>query len=264
MMRNTTCRLVPAAFGDAVSQRVQLWLPHGQKVPLVVLIHGGFWREGKTYEATAPLAAALAAAGLAVWNIEYRAGAGHGWRTTLNDVATAIDHIATLPARYPVDITRHVLVGHSAGGQLALWAAARRTPQHQVPAAVVSLAGICDLVYAAEAHLGEDAVVDFLGGGPYEQFGRYQAACPTLLTPLGVRQVVVHGGADTRVPMEVSRRYARTAGSAGDDVELVELPGADHRALIDPDSDAGRDVVSLIGRVVNDVRHGGDDPMPNK
>lgn len=242
----------------------QLWLPNAQGAPLVILIHGGFWRSGKTLHVTDPLAASLAVAGIAVWNIEYRAGACVDWRTTLDDVATAIDHTVTLCRRYPIGSGRPTFVGHSAGGQLALWAAARSKLkqggpcQHPslLPAAVISLAGVCDLVAAAESHLGEDAVAGFLGGPPNEVVSRYQSACPSRLLPLGVRQLIVHGAEDARVPSAMSRRYAAAATIAGDPVELIELPCADHRSLIDPNTEAGHTVAALITRIAGEAQAG--------
>lgn len=242
----------------------QLWLPNAADAPLVILIHGGFWRSGKTVHLTDPLAARLTRSGIAVWNIEYRAGAGVEWRTTLDDVATAINYTVTLCQKYSIGSGRPTIVGHSAGGQLALWAAARptvekgRSGQHPglLPAAVISLAGVCDLVAAAESHLGNDAVVEFLGGPPNQVVSRYQSACPTRLLPLGVRQLIVHGAEDARVPSAMSRGYAAAATLAGDPVEFIELPCADHRSLIDPTTEAGRSVAALITRIAGEAKAG--------
>lgn len=247
----------------------RLWLPDVPGAPLVILIHGGFWRSGKTLIATEPLAESLAAAGSAVWNIEYRAGDGVGWRTTLDDVAAAIDHTVALRREHPIGTGRPTFVGHSAGGQLALWAAGRSRSGHRRPGrhpgvrpgAVVSLSGVCDLAAAAESRLGEDAVVRFLGGTPHQLPSRYQAACPSRLLPLGVGQLILHGAEDTRVPSAMSRRYAAAAAAAGDRVELIELSGADHRSLIDPATEAGREVAALIGGVAAEVQAEG--ALPN-
>jgi acetyl esterase/lipase len=224
-------------YGAAKWQFGQLWLPDSREAaPLVVLIHGGFWRAGKSLALTEPLAAAIREAGLAVWNIEYRAGEpDHDWPATLADITAAVDFAATLADRL-------VLVGHSAGGHLALRAAASRATRAE---AVVSLAGICDMTAGARLGLGEHAVRDFLGGTPEEQPQRYAAACPARQLPLGVPQVLIHGLADDRVPVDISRGYARAARAAGDRVELIEVAG-DHRALIEPATGAGRTVVSVI------------------
>jgi acetyl esterase/lipase len=148
-----------------------------------------------------------------------------------------------------------VVVGHSAGGQLALWSAARlRLPVGApgagplvVPSLVVSLAGVCDLVAGARAGIGEGAVAAFLGAGPDEAPERYRLASPLARLPLGIRQVLLHGDADRRVPVEQSRAYAAAASAAGDSVDLVELADVDHMTPIDPSSSAWSEVADRLG-----------------
>lgn len=240
-------------FGGRQVGRGQFWLS-SPGAPLVILIHGGFWRQGKTLRLTEPLARALSAQGLAVWNIEYRAGPGR-WRRSLADVAAAVDHTRTLAAAHCLDARQPVVVGHSAGGQLALWTAARKRSgvccsgqgAPVAPRAVVVLAGVCHLAGAAVAGLGDGAVPEFLGGGPDEVPARYDTCCPTRLLPLRVPLQIVHGTADPCVPAAMSRKYAHAARAAGDQAEFIELT-ADHRALIDPGTAAGRRVISIIVR----------------
>jgi len=227
--------------------------------PVVVLVHGGFWRAHRTLDLMRPLAASLRHAGFAVWNLEYRA-VGHdggGWPGTLCDVAAGVDAVADLADVHPMDLDRVALVGHSAGGQLVLWAAGDRAlPDVAVPAArvrpalVVSLAGVCDLDAADVADLGDSAVRGFLGGGPDAVPHRYRSASPAALVPLGVPQVLIHGDADRKVPIAQSQRYARAAVDAGDRVALVELPGEDHMALVDPDSAAWRATETRLVRTL--------------
>lgn len=148
-------------------------------------------------------------------------------------MAAATDH---LPALQGADVGRVVAVGHSAGGHLALWLAARPRLPAGAPGSgprvrlrgAVSLAGVCDLVRGAQDGLGDGAVAELLGGGPDQHPDRYAAASPAALLPLGVPQVLVHGGRDAIVPPGQSRGYARVARAAGDRVELVELAEADH------------------------------------
>ncbi|HEU0337685.1 MAG TPA: alpha/beta fold hydrolase [Gaiellaceae bacterium] len=225
------------AYGDHPDQVANLHLPAGEggPWPVVVVVHGGFWRRRWDRTTTTPLARALAMRGLLAWNIEYRRVGqdGGGWPGTLLDVAAAVDHVTEVPGADP---GRVVAVGHSAGGHLALWLAARPRLPAGAPGAgprvrlrgAVSLAGVCDLVRGAEDGLGDGAVAELLGGAPGEQPDRYAAASPTALLPLGVPQVLVHGGRDAIVPPGQSRGYARAASAAGDSVELVELPEADH------------------------------------
>lgn len=236
-------------------------LPDGAgPFPVVVLLHGGFWRAHRTLDLMRPLAGSLGAAGVAAWNLDYRA-VGHdggGWPGTLHDIAAGVAALDDLADRYPLDRDRVALVGHSAGGQLALWVAGpgslpgdRQPPSVPVqPRLVVSLAGVCDLVRAAEQRLGDDAVQGFIGGAPDELAEQYRAASPQALVPLGVRQLLVHGTADTKVPVRQSIGYAAHARARGDDVELVEVTDADHMALVDPTSAAWRRTLITIVEIL--------------
>lgn len=239
-------------YGGGPEQYVELTRPEGGGPhPCVVLLHGGFWRARYGLDLMRPLAGAVVAAGLAAADVEYRrvGQAGGGYPGTLADVAAALDLLATVPG-----LGALVLVGHSAGGQLALWGAGRhRLPAGATgarpaarPAAVVSLAGVCDLAEAARAETGAGAVPDLLGGMPDDVPERYATASPVMLVPLGVPTLLVHGDADDRVPVEQSRRYARRAAAAGDAVELVELPGVGHREVIDPATPAWREVARRL------------------
>ncbi|HEY8340878.1 MAG TPA: alpha/beta hydrolase [Egibacteraceae bacterium] len=244
-------------YGPAADQFGDLWVPDDRdgSLPVAVVIHGGFWRSHRNVDMTAPLAADLAARGYAAWNLEYaRVGGRGGWPTTLEDVAAGIDALADLATSHDLDLTRVVTIGHSAGGHLALWAAARRglppdAPGAQprvLPAAVVSLAGVADLVAGARDDLGDGAVAGFLGGGPDEVPERYALASPAQRLPLGVPQLLAHGDADEHVPIGQSRAYRDAAEAAGDRATLLELPGADHFPVIDPASSAWAEVVAWL------------------
>jgi acetyl esterase/lipase len=191
---------------------------------VVVIVHGGFWRARYDLALGRPLAADLAAYGFTAWNIEYRrVGNGGGWPATARDVAAAIDRIAGLD----VDAAQVVAVGHSAGGQLAVWAAGR--PAARVPlAAAVSQAGVLDLRGAVRGRLGAGAVVDFLGGTPEDVPQRYRAADPLAAAPLHVPVVCVHARRDADVPLVQSEAYVAAGGRA----VLREVPG-DHFTVID-------------------------------
>lgn len=241
------------AYGNEAEQFGELTVPPGPSlaVPVVVLLHGGFWRAHRTLDLMRPLVDHLVADGFAVWNLEYRrvGQPGGGWPGTMVDVATGVDALHTLPGPSRLDLDPVIIVGHSAGGQLALWVASDRplpsgdrTPASPAgtrspsvrPWAVVSLAGLCDLHAAAADGLGRDATPAFLGGTPAQVPARYACASPAALLPLGLPQVLVHGDADVKVPPTQSRVYARQARAAGDDVALIEVPGADHIAVIEP------------------------------
>ena len=232
--------------------------------PLVVVVHGGFWRAEFDRTHTGPQASALAAEGYVVAVPEYRrvGQPGGGWPGTLDDTASwsdrVVDLVTTELGAEAVDPDRVVLVGHSAGGHLALWAAGR----HRLPASsrwhlakplpvrgVVSLAGVCDLHLAAELGLGNRATPGLLGGDPRDVPDRYAQADPAAVVPTGIPSVLVHGADDREVPVEVSRRFAERAGGAGDDVRLVELPGSGHYEVIDPLSAAWPAVTAAIAEV---------------
>ncbi len=234
------------AYGVDPLQFGELRLPAGPGPhPVGIIIHGGYWRNHVDLTYTCHMSAALTALGLATWNIEYRrvGDRGGGWPGTFADVAAAANALRDLAAPHRLDLSRVVAVGHSAGGHLALWLAARpRVPssspifdEHPLPLrGVVSLAGVVDLRRASELHLSRDAAHELLGGPPDHYPERYAAASPIELVPLGLPQVLLHGTGDQSVPFELSQRYISAAAAAGDPAMLVTLPGADHFALVDP------------------------------
>ena len=233
-------------YGHLRCQVGDLWLPRGPKpvaVPVVMLIHGGYWRSIYTKALMNKLARAIAERGWAAWNVEYRRlgvlGGGGGWPSTFVDISAAVDHAAKLPG---VDPERLITCGHSAGGCLALWAAAGTKARRVAgasqpivaPIAAVSLAGVVDLVRGHELGLGDGAVARFLGGSPDENPEPYRAGSPAALLPIGVPQILVHGLSDTVVPPSMSSDYLRLACELGDDAEYEPLRGLGHRELIDP------------------------------
>jgi len=232
-------------YGPRPEQVVELRFPAavpGRAAPLIVLIHGGFWRPAYDRTHLGPMGHALAAAGYMVAVPEYRrAGmAEEGWTGTFDDIALAADQVAGIAAAHGADTGTVAWAGHSAGGHLALWAAARPglprsgagSPwRGACPAThVVSLAGCASLRLCAEWNLGGGAVRSLLGGGPDEVPERYAVADPAALPPPPVPVTLLHGTADDQVPAEMSRAFP--AGT------LVEIPGAGHYDLIDPRSSA--------------------------
>jgi acetyl esterase/lipase len=237
-------------YGEAPEQFGDLYRPDVRGLrPLLVFIHGGYWRARYDLEHANPLCQALARAGLAVWNVEYRRVGNHGggWPGTFADVLAALGHVRQLVLDYPLDMDRVTLMGHSAGGHLALWAAAaRRIPaRHPLHDAdplplrrVVALAAVSDLRLAWDWQLSSGAVGELLGGDPQQAAEAYALASPIRLLPCGVPQVLLHGDADEAVPYELSQRYHAAARAAGDDCTLVSLPDTGHFELIDPHSPA--------------------------
>ena len=246
-------------YGPHPSQRADLYLPSGPGPhPVIVLIHGGAWqkRYGKIF--TRALAGDLLRRGYAVWNIEYRrVGAGGGWPNTFADVAAAIDQLAELDEER-LDLRRVTIIGHSAGGHLALWAAGRANLPAGAPGAldgsppvrprrVVSLAGVADLKGAYRRWRG-GVVRDLMGGSPDEVPERYAAGDPIRLLPLEIPALIVHGVRDETVSIELSRGYAEAARAAGGEVDLVEVegPAGSHRAHLDPRSAAWAAVIERL------------------
>jgi acetyl esterase/lipase len=221
----------PAQFGE-------LSLPDGRPLGTVVVLHGGFWGARYDLSLGRPLAADLAARGYAAWNLEYRrSGNGGGWPATFEDVAAGIDLLAALP----VDASRVVAIGHSAGAQLGVWAAARAGLPEGAPGArpgvavtgVVSQGGVLGLADCARDRLGEDAAITLMGGGPDERPEPYRLADPMTWLPSPANVVCLHSQADQRVPYAYSERYAAAALAAGGRARLVQTFG-DHFTLIDP------------------------------
>jgi acetyl esterase/lipase len=221
----------PAQFGD-------LSLPDGRPLGTVVVLHGGFWRTRYDLSLGRPLAADLAARGYAAWNLEYRrSDGGGGWPATFDDVAAGIDLLATLP----VDASRVVAVGHSAGGHLGVWAAGRAGLPAGAPGArpqvavtgVIAQGGVLGLADCARDRLGEDAAPSLMGGGPDEVADRYRLADPMALLPSPANILCLHSRHDQRVPYSYAERYVAAAVAAGGRASLVETFG-DHFTLIDP------------------------------
>jgi acetyl esterase/lipase len=213
----------PLQFGD-------LRLPAGPGPhPIVIFVHGGFWRAAYNLDHAGHLCAALTRAGAATWSIEYRriGDPGGGWPGTLEDVLHGSEHIARVAPRYRLDLRRIVASGHSAGGQLVLWLAAQRAVDLR---GVVPLAAVSDLRRAWALQLSGGVVKQFLGATPEQAPQRYASASPIELLPISVPQRMVHGTADDIVPFEMSERFAKKSQNA----KLVPLKGAGHFELIDP------------------------------
>lgn len=239
----------PGQFGD-------LFLPATPGPHRVlVLIHGGCWRAGHGLEPLGQLAQAIADHGVAVWSIEYRRlGDGGGWPQTFLDAGAALDHLRALAREHALDLHHVVTAGHSAGGHLALWLAARvKLPAHSplympdpLPVCgVVSLAGIPDLTTAALLNVCDGAIEELLGGTPAQQGERHADASPAARTPLGVPHMHLHGREDDIVPLTLVEQYVTVAAQAGDQATLEVMPDAGHFELIDARTAEGRRVVQV-------------------
>ena len=245
----------PFQFGD-------LRLPQGAgPYPIAIMIHGGFWRARYGLDYMGHLCAAFARAGIASWNLEYRriGNPGGGWPNTFLDVAAGADHVRQLAKKYPLDLKRVITVGHSAGGHLALWLAARPriqpgdplgTPDPLPIRASAPIAGVVDLRRAWELRFSDGAVAELMGGPPEKLAQRYHAGSPIELVPLGVRVRLLHGTEDSVVPIEISNGYQKAANRVGDDARLVVLPGGDHFGPVDPRSEHWPSVEKTVQALV--------------
>lgn len=241
------------AYGPDPNQFVDLRLPPPGKAPfaLVINIHGGFWRARYNLDHAGHLCAALTVKGLATANLEYRrvGNEGGGWPGTFADIRTAYQYLLQDAAKHNLDSRRIVVMGHSAGGQLALCLAAHEPGVRNV----VSLAGVSDLRRAYELHLSNDAVVEFLRGRPDDVPDHYREADPMRLSIPQARQWLIYGSADEDVPPAFSRDYAaakqKRAGAEKEDVQLLEIHNASHMDLIDPRSQAWKEVEKVVLRL---------------
>jgi acetyl esterase/lipase len=225
-------------------------MPTGDLKATVVLLHGGYWLPQYGLDLMDPLAVRFTELGFATWNVEYRrTGAGGGFPATLTDVASAVDRLAGqgLPPRLTDNV---ILLGHSAGGHLAAWAASRSgsTPggAAKVPlGGAISLSGVLDLTLAATEPRSRGPVTAFVGGTPAEVPERYALADPARLVPPHCPVWAVHAEDDEVVPAVQSTTYARLAQAAGGRVEALSVPG-DHFTLIDPESEAFPTIQHLV------------------
>jgi acetyl esterase/lipase len=233
-------------YGSDPNQFMDLRVPASEhkRSPLVMNIHGGFWRAKYNLDHAGHLCAALTAKGLATANLEYRrvGNEGGAWPGTFSDVRSAYQYLIQNADKYDFDTRKVAVMGHSAGGQLALCLAAHESQVR----AVISLAGVVDLKRTYELHLSHDAVVEFLRGTPAEVPEHYREADPMQLSIGKASQWLIHGASDDTVPSAFSRDYVARKQSAREDVHLLEIAGADHFDLIDPRSNAWKQVEQTV------------------
>lgn len=231
------------AYGSDPNQFVDIRLPSGKGPhPLVFFIHGGYWRAKYDLSYAGDLCATLAKAGVVTWNVEYRrvGNPGGGWPGTFEDVRAAYRSLQNHAGN--LDLKRVCVIGHSAGGQLALCLASFEKSVTRV----FSLAGVLDLRRAWELHLSNDAVADFLGGSPAAVPDHYREASPADRHIPQAVQKLIHGTVDKDVPYEIGKRYADAKKKAGENVELITLPNVDHFQIVDPSSAVWPKVEGII------------------
>ncbi len=237
----------------------ELRVPRGRgPFPFLFVVHGGFWQSAYDLAHTGHLCAAFTSNGIITCNLEYRrlGDPGGGWPGTFQDIDLATNHILETISSDPcVDSARTAVLGHSAGGHLALWLVSRHripkaSPLHSAQkyrlSSAVSLAGVCDLRTAWKQRLGKGVVARLMGGTPDQYPERYDAGSPIELLPTGTRLVLVYGTADDVVPVSQSEKFVERAEQLGEQPTLVKLNGVGHFELIDPESDAWSTVVGAV------------------
>jgi acetyl esterase/lipase len=255
------------AYGRDSLQFGELRVPSGHgPFPVAIVLHGGCWYGPyASVRNAAPLADALAAAGIATWNVEYRRydHPGGGWPGTFTDVADATDHLRQLAASHPLDTTRIVSVGHSAGAQLAAWLATRgqlastsvlyRTTPLRLTG-VVALGGVMDLrefQARQRASCGNPAVESLLGGLPDAVPERLREVSPIERLPLGVPHAHIAGALDPIAPRDILETFAGAARGRGDTVTITIVPGLGHHDIMAPRTAAGAAAIAAVRRLLD-------------
>jgi acetyl esterase/lipase len=254
------------SYGADPNQFAELRLPTGAGPhPVVVLVNGGCWKaEYATVRDLSPMGDALKAEGIASWNLEYRrlGQPGSGWPGTYADIGHGIDHLRQVAADYRLDLTRVAVVGHSAGGHLAMWAAMRRRLPPNSPLyvssplplrGVINLAGTIDMrenIAHMETDCHDGVVTAMLGGTPASVSARYREVSATTMVPLGVPQILVWGEHENFVPLSLAKTHVDAATKAGDRARLIVVPAVGHFELASPQSSAWHAVLEAVRSLV--------------
>ncbi|UPW10450.1 alpha/beta hydrolase [Gordonia terrae] len=250
------------ADADPAENWANLYLPTGEQaddsLPLVTIIHGGGWESRAGAEQFDEMARDLADRGLAVYNVEYRRlGTGGGWPTTFHDVARALDHVPALAESYPqLRIDDELVIGHSAGAQLAVWGGTRHRLTDDevgsrpafVPSRVVSISGPLDMRYAV-GHGNNRVITHILGGTPQQVPDRYDSVDPIRNLDPALPVTMFHGLADTDVDPNNSRRYTRALDAAGGSTELQLFDGETHTSLVHHQSPAYNRILDRLDEI---------------
>ena len=244
-------------YGKNEHQFAEYWHPATLEPALVVLIHGGCWLNEYGLDHVRALASALKRSGYAVWSTEYRrvGDAGGGWPGTFDDIADSINHTKSLPN---VNQGARFLIGHSAGGHLALWASAKESFPPDSPFyrriktdihGAIGLAAISNVIeYSSGKNSCEIVTEKLMGGAANALVDRYAYASPLALLPSS-NAILIHGESDTIVNISQSERFAESASNA----DLVRLPGLGHFDMIDPNGLAFESIIAALRRLEAEV-----------
>ena len=240
------------AYGSHPQQFGELTLPRtAPPHPVILLIHGGGYREMYDIRPIGGVAKALADVGFAVWSIEYRRhGNGGSFPKMFLDVAAAADYLRQLATRHELDLDRTISMGHSAGGHLALWLAGRKNIERASPLlsqtplpirAVLALAPLADIKRFIVEGAGSEALLDVIGGDPASVPSHFRNGSPMELLPLGITQAIIVGDQDSDM-LDNARGYVEAAAALGDPAELIVLPQAGHFEVVAVETSAWIDV----------------------
>lgn len=231
----------PVQYGDL---RLPKAAPPPAGFPVIVFVHGGGWTADWSKDYASPFVEALAEAGFATWDLEFRrlGNLGGGYPGTFHDVAAGADHLSEIALHHPLDLRRVIAIGHSTGGHLALWLAGRRnlpagsalyTPDPLPLKGVISLGGVNDL--EASLRIGNRTdILPLLGVSSLpEAMPRFAETSPAQLLPFGIPQVLVAGSLEDAWRKEMTASYAERARQSGDAVDLVTPEGIDHFDIVD-------------------------------
>lgn len=246
-------------YGAGDLQFGELRVPDDKgKYPVVVFIHGGCWLSSFNLDHVSQVSADLVKAGYAVWTPEYRrvGNEGGAWTGTFDDAGAFMDHLRTMENDYPIDLSKVIVMGHSAGGHLALWVAARKNisanstlyTENPLPVhAVIALAPITDLAeYDKVNNSCSSAVTELMGGDVTQVPERYEVASPINQLPLDVPTFLVHGSIDNIVPLAQSTNYVAAAKAAADNAQVIEVEGAGHFDMVSPFSVAWGEIRQVL------------------
>ena len=242
-------------YGLDPSQEGDLYIPNEKPIAVLCLFHGGFWRMPYDREQLTSVAIDLVQKGFAVWNVEYRriGAEGGGWRGTLDDAVASVNHLRSLCSDYSLSANKVVAIGHSAGGQLAIWLAKQygKSNINGEPLLikldqVIGLAPVINLAKAVSDQLGNNSVLHLLGGSPEDYPERYASCDPMRILPTGVPQLILHGSADDALPIQWTRDYVNAARMAGENTEYIEVTNGGHMDYVDPGSEAASVLVKWL------------------
>lgn len=239
-------------YGNHPQQFGHLYLPENpvrEPLPVVMVVHGGFWSGRYALNLGTQYAIEFARAGFAAWNIEYRrVGAGGTWPEISSDVLAATNAIGAVVQEHsptPFDVHDIRIIGHSAGGHLAVWAAGQKDSAIR-PSRVVSQAGVLDLTVGPSNGRVSPALEELLNVTYDDAPQVYRAASPMYRLPIGIPVHCIHGALDAQVPVSQSEKYVAAAGAARDEARLTVIDGEDHFAFLQPGTECWKQSIAAV------------------